>query len=258
MAVVVVAAWVAGVVGAHVRGAQSPPRRASRAARSAPASPGELHDVVSHNVSAMVIQAAAERRDQADDSPAAQTLADIERHGRQHADRAAPVARRAAGRRRRAASSLNRGSVTSTELVEARTPRPASASSSGSRVDPRRSARGCPSRSTGWSRSRSPTCASTRLPRRSRSPCGGCLGVELEVGDPGPARHTRHVPGAGYGLRGMARAGRCPAAARLEAGRERCRVPSSAPGCRSMTIWGGRLTWCAWWSPTTRTWSAPG
>jgi len=42
----------------------------------------ELHDVVAHNVSAIVIQAAAERRDFPADSSAARVLADIERHGR--------------------------------------------------------------------------------------------------------------------------------------------------------------------------------
>src|SRR6478735_6972842 len=82
MAAVVVAAWVAGVV---VRMTEERSRLlAERSAMQERARiAGELHDVVSHNVSAMVIEAAAERRDQPDGSPAAHTLADIERHGRQ-------------------------------------------------------------------------------------------------------------------------------------------------------------------------------
>jgi signal transduction histidine kinase len=43
----------------------------------------ELHDVVSHNVTAIVVQAAAERRDLAPDDSAARTLNQIEEHGRQ-------------------------------------------------------------------------------------------------------------------------------------------------------------------------------
>lgn len=43
----------------------------------------ELHDVVSHNVSAIVVQAAAERRDLPGDHPTASALADIEQHGRE-------------------------------------------------------------------------------------------------------------------------------------------------------------------------------
>jgi signal transduction histidine kinase len=43
----------------------------------------ELHDVVSHSVTAIVVQAAAERRELPADTPAARTLLDIEEHGRQ-------------------------------------------------------------------------------------------------------------------------------------------------------------------------------
>jgi signal transduction histidine kinase len=43
----------------------------------------ELHDVVSHNVSAIVVQAAAERRGLATDAPGAKALEQIEEHGRQ-------------------------------------------------------------------------------------------------------------------------------------------------------------------------------
>ena len=44
---------------------------------------GELHDVVTHGVSAMVIRAGAERRDQSPGGPAAATLAGIEQQGRE-------------------------------------------------------------------------------------------------------------------------------------------------------------------------------
>jgi signal transduction histidine kinase len=81
MATVVVAAWSAGLVLglAEDRSELIAERRAlQERARIA----GELHDVVSHNVSAIVVQAGAERRDQPADSDAARTLADIETHGR--------------------------------------------------------------------------------------------------------------------------------------------------------------------------------
>jgi signal transduction histidine kinase len=43
----------------------------------------ELHDVISHDVSLIVLQASVERRVRADDDPAAQTLASIESTGRE-------------------------------------------------------------------------------------------------------------------------------------------------------------------------------
>ena len=82
MASVVAGSWVAGLV---VRMTEERSRLLGerRALQERARIAGELHDVVSHNVSAMVIEAAAERRDQAAESPAAHTLADIERQGRE-------------------------------------------------------------------------------------------------------------------------------------------------------------------------------
>ena len=82
VATIVLAAWLGGrgVRLAEERRGLLAERQAvqerSRIAR-------ELHDVVSHNVSAIVVQAGAERRGLAPDEPAARTLADIEEHGRQ-------------------------------------------------------------------------------------------------------------------------------------------------------------------------------
>ncbi len=79
---VVLAAWFAGQGGrlaqerTRLLAERGAARERSRIAR-------ELHDVVSHNVSAIVIQAAAERRDLPIDAPTAVVLRDIEEHGRQ-------------------------------------------------------------------------------------------------------------------------------------------------------------------------------
>lgn len=78
----VLVSWLAGrgVRLATERSALLAERRAmqerSRIAR-------ELHDVVSHSVTAIVVQAAAERRELPETTPAARTLRDIEEHGRQ-------------------------------------------------------------------------------------------------------------------------------------------------------------------------------
>jgi signal transduction histidine kinase len=82
MATVVVAGWSAGLAlrMAEERSELLAERRAQQErARIA----GELHDVVSHNVSAIVVQAGAERRDQPVDSEVARALGVIEEHGRQ-------------------------------------------------------------------------------------------------------------------------------------------------------------------------------
>jgi signal transduction histidine kinase len=82
LATVVLAAWSAGqgVRLAHERSALLAEHRAaqerSRIAR-------ELHDVVSHHVSGIVVQAGAERRGLDPGSPVARTLEDIETAGRQ-------------------------------------------------------------------------------------------------------------------------------------------------------------------------------
>lgn len=79
---VVLAAWAAGRVVrlAHERSDLLAERRAqqerARIAR-------ELHDVVSHNVSAIVVQAAARRRDLEREDPTAAVLALVEQHGRE-------------------------------------------------------------------------------------------------------------------------------------------------------------------------------
>ena len=82
MATVIAAAWAAGLV-LQMAEERSELLAESRAQQERTRIAGELHDVVSHNVSAIVVQAGAERRDQPTDSEAARTLADIEEHGRQ-------------------------------------------------------------------------------------------------------------------------------------------------------------------------------
>lgn len=79
---VVVVAWLSG------RGVRLAEERSSllsenRAMQERSRIARELHDVVSHNVSAIVVQAGAERRDLAADDPVASALADIEQHGRE-------------------------------------------------------------------------------------------------------------------------------------------------------------------------------
>jgi signal transduction histidine kinase len=78
----VLAAWLSGR-GVRLATERSGLLAERRAMQERSRIAGELHDIVSHNVSAMVVQAAAERRDLPTDDPAARTLEDIERHGRQ-------------------------------------------------------------------------------------------------------------------------------------------------------------------------------
>ena len=82
MGTVVVAAWAAGV-GLRLAEERSELLAERRAMQERARIAGELHDVVSHSVSAIVVQAGAERRDQPAGSDAARTLSDIEAHGRQ-------------------------------------------------------------------------------------------------------------------------------------------------------------------------------
>ena len=82
MSTVVVAAWAAGLA-LRMTEERSDLLAERRALQERARIAGELHDVVSHNVSAIVVQAGAERRDQPAGSGAARTLADIEQHGRQ-------------------------------------------------------------------------------------------------------------------------------------------------------------------------------
>ncbi len=81
LAAVVTAAWTAGyaVRTTHERGELLAEQRLG-AERSRIA--GELHDAVAHHVSAIVVQAGAERRDLPAGSPTAEALAGIERQGR--------------------------------------------------------------------------------------------------------------------------------------------------------------------------------
>lgn len=82
MGTVVLAAWAAGV-GLRLAEERSGLLAERRALQERARIAGELHDVVSHHVTAIVVQAGAERRDQPAGSDAARTLSDIEMHGRQ-------------------------------------------------------------------------------------------------------------------------------------------------------------------------------
>lgn len=202
MAVVVSAAWAAGtaVRMTEERGSLLAEQRAMRErARIA----GELHDVVSHNVSAIVVQAAAERRDQPEDSTAAQTLVEIEQHGRQTLselrrllgvlridDQAPPLAPQP-------------GIIDIPEVVR---------STSGAGVQVTMQVEGQPvSVDPGISLAayRIVQEALTNVRKHSSATEAAVTlrwcptGLEVEVSDPGPGRHARTVPGAGYGLRAM-------------------------------------------------------
>jgi signal transduction histidine kinase len=233
LAVVVCAAWVAGVAVrmSEERGALLAEHRAmTERTRIA----GELHDVVSHNVSAIVVQAAAERRDQPDDSQAAQTLTDIEQHGRA----TLTELRRLLGVLRIDGATPPRapqpGVTDIAELV-------GSTAAAGIRVELRVEGPPAPlGEGVSLAAYRVVQESLTNVRKHSAAPSATVTvrwlasAIELEVRDPGPARHTRHEPGAGYGLRGMQeRVGSCGGA--TEAGpdgagfRVRARIPITAP-----------------------------
>jgi signal transduction histidine kinase len=82
LATVIGAAWTAGFAVRQTRERArlvTEQRLAAERTRLA----GELHDVVAHHVTAIVVQAGAERRDLPHDSPTAEALAGIERQGRE-------------------------------------------------------------------------------------------------------------------------------------------------------------------------------
>lgn len=202
MAVVVSAAWAAGtaVRMTEERGTLLAEREAmNERTRIA----GELHDVVSHNVSAIVVQAAAERRDQPEGSPAAQTLTDIERHGRA------------------TLTELRRllGVLRLDDTEPPRAPQPgiddvvelvSTTSATGVRTQLRLEGDPVPlGEGVSLAAYRVVQEALTNVRKHSAARDATVTirwltsAVEVEVRDPGPTRHARLVPGAGYGLRGM-------------------------------------------------------
>ena len=202
MAVVVGAAWAAGTAVrlSEERGALLAEHRAmTERTRIA----GELHDVVSHNVSAIVVQAAAERRDQSEDSPAAQALTDIEQHGRA----TLTELRRLLGVLRIDGADPPRapqpGIADLADLVS-------SAEASRVRTELRVEGRPVPlGEGVSLAAYRVVQEALTNVRKHSAARSATVTlrwlpsTLELEVLDPGPARHVRHVPGGGFGLRGM-------------------------------------------------------
>jgi signal transduction histidine kinase len=202
MATVVLASWVAGLV---VRMTEERSRLIGerRALQERARIAGELHDVVSHNVSAMVIQAAAERRDLADDSTAADTLADIERHGRQtltelrrllgvlRVDDDAPLTPQPGiGDLDQLVTASSRRDV-QVELRVAGEPRPLGA---GASLAVYRVVQESITNARKHSHARTVAVALSWQP--------GLL--DVEVVDPGPTRRTHSLPGSGVGLRSMA------------------------------------------------------
>ncbi len=202
MASVVAASWVAGLV---VRMTEERSRLLGerRALQERARIAGELHDVVSHNVSAMVIEAAAERRDQASGSPAAHTLADIERHGREtltelrrllgvlRVDDAAPLSPQPGVGDLERLVKASRGDDLQVQLRVEGDPRPIGTSAS---LAAYRVVQEAITNARKHSHAR--TLAVVVRWRQ------GLLAVE--VTDPGPARRTHTLPGSGVGLRVMA------------------------------------------------------
>jgi signal transduction histidine kinase len=202
MGVVVSAAWAAG---SAVRMTEERGRLLAeqQAMKQRTRIAGELHDVVSHSVSAIVVQAAAERRDQPEDSSAAQTLSDIEHHGRQTLtelrrllgvlridDQGPPLAPQPGiDELDEIVRSARAAGVAATVQVEG-DPQPADAGLSLAAY------RLVQEAVTNVRKHSSATCALVVLRWRATE-------LEVEVSDPGPARHLHHVPGAGFGLRAM-------------------------------------------------------
>ena len=218
MASVVVASWVAGLV---VRMTEERSRLLGerRALQERARIAGELHDVVSHNVSAMVIQAAAERRDQEAESPAAHTLADIERHGRQtltelrrllgvlRVDDEVPLSPQPGiGDLDQLVHAAN-GRDVQVELRVEGDPQPVGA---GASLAVYRVVQESITNARKHSHARKVVVTLSWQPGR----------LDVEVVDPGPARRTHALPGSGVGLRSMV--DRIDAlGGTLEAGRER-------------------------------------
>jgi len=202
MAFVVVASWVAGVV---VRMTEERSRLLGerRAMQERARIAGELHDVVSHNVSAMVIQAAAERRDQAAESTAAQTLSDIERHGRQtlielrrllgvlRIDDGAPLSPQPGIRDLDRLVEASNGGDLRVELHVQGDPQPVAGGAS-----------------LAIYRVVQESITNARKHSHAQAVdvtlCWSPHVLEVEVFDPGPPRRTHQVPSSGVGLRIMA------------------------------------------------------
>ena len=202
MGVVVCAAWAAG---SAVRMTEERGRLLAeqQAMKQRTRIAGELHDVVSHNVSAIVVQAAAERRDQPEGSPTAQALSDIEHHGRQTLtelrrllgvlridDQGPPLAPQPGiADIDEIVRSTNAAGVQANFEVEGDpVPVDAGLSLAAYRI--------VQEALTNVRKHSSATCATIILRWRA-------TGLEVEVSDTGPPRHLHPVPGAGFGLRAM-------------------------------------------------------
>jgi signal transduction histidine kinase len=202
MALVVAASWVAGAV-VRMTEERSSLLAERRALQERARIAGELHDVVSHNVSAMVIQAAAERRDQAAGSTAAQTLADIERHGRQtlielrrllgvlRIDDRAPLAPQPGIRDLDRLVETSTGSDLRVELHVQGDPQPVAG---GASLAVYRVVQESITNARKHSHAKRVAVTLRWSPEV----------LEVEVSDPGPPRRAHQLPGSGVGLRVMA------------------------------------------------------